>query len=243
MIGCSNAASDQGNAASDPGDAASQNASGGAGSGAAGAPAGSSSATSEFVLPESCAALGFDIQQGCDGCPVDPPVCECLQGAPLVPEHRCTYGKCLTGFDCDRLCQNLNGPDSNQDLMAIRDCLHVFDACNDDVDCGTGNRCVYSNSRFPPERQCTAPGFFCNENTDCLEGSRCVIARVEDVKAVSNPSSHDWNLAHSSFWHNRSPSRTLSDICRMCTCAPERAAPLEDAFLRVDRRDTRPTPC
>jgi hypothetical protein len=167
MIGCSSESVQR--------NAPSQNANGGAGPQAdGGALDGSSGANSTFVLPENCAELGFDVHPGCETCPVEPPVCECLQGAPLVPEHRCTFGKCLTAFDCDRLCQNLNGPEFNQDLMAIQECLRVFDACDSDVDCGTGNRCVYSPRRVPPEWQCTAPGSFCNEDTDCLEGSRCI---------------------------------------------------------------------
>lgn len=86
-----------------------------------GASAGSSASTSVFVLPESCAEFGFDVQLGCVGCPSQPPTCECLAGAgfALLPEQACTSGTCLAAVDCERLCQNFDtgfGPEWSDDV-------------------------------------------------------------------------------------------------------------------------------
>lgn len=162
-------------------------AAGTAGVGASGSSSGSSSA---IAVPESCAEFGIDIRLGCQGCPDAPPSCECTDefymagGARLLPERACTFGKCVSAVDCERVCQNFDefSEALTDDVFALRDCTQVLDECNADADCGNGNLCIRGPGARLPEHGygglCSEPGHNCNEDADCLRGSRCIVFQM-----------------------------------------------------------------
>jgi hypothetical protein len=138
--------------------------------------------------------MGIDIHQGCEACPAVAPTCECLDlwyqsgGSRLLPEQACPFDKCLAAIDCDQVCQGFDpelgfGPEVFDAFMTLEDCVEVFSECNDDVDCGSGNLCIYgpNNQGFGSHGfrgWCSEPGHNCNETADCLPDSHCVVFQM-----------------------------------------------------------------
>lgn len=175
-VGCGGIGSEQGGAA---GHNATETTGGTSGTGGANTEAAGASAG---VAPEICTQYGIEFSGDCSECPQTPLSCACFAGLPVFPETACTFGKCISAVDCDRVCRNagdpsnpqpgdLANPDLGTDILAIQDCVDTLMHCDsgDDEDCGEG-KCVFDI--VARTGRCSTGEEFqgCKEPNDCQSG-------------------------------------------------------------------------
>jgi len=164
-----------------------------AGAGTSGVNAGGSGSSSVFASPQSCSEYGIDIRLGCEACPVSTPTCACLDGFGFLPAQACTFGKCLAGVDCDRVCRTFDnfGPEFNEYIEALRKCFDVLTICKGDADCGSG-KCRFESATDPGTCGSGDASSTCGNDADCLNGYACVRGSGDPIGLCSAGHAHEF---------------------------------------------------